>query len=301
MIVRPMQSWFRMLFIWNGSVLQSIIPQLILLGVFSTIAAFTHGRVFGEKIPLSPGSFTLFGLTLAVFLVFRNNASYARFIEARTSWGSLLIASRSLMSQILSYAPERNDSVMRSEIIAFAYALKHQLRGSDALPDLTRLLGAQRAALVTGKAYAPVYLLKNIRDRLAQLGPAAEQGSTRWLLDAQLNELEKCVGACERIKSTPIPFAYSVLLHRSVYAYCLFLPFGLVDSSNYLTPLLCIFISYTMIALEAIANEVADPFGLAPNALALDAITVTIERSVLELCDQPIPPELEPGRSYQLT
>lgn len=292
-----MQSWFRMLFIWNGSVLPRILPQLLLLGVFSAIAVHTHGRVFGEKIPLSPASFTLFGLTLAVFLVFRNNASYARFIEARTAWGNLLIAARALMSQILSYAPDSNDSALRNELIAFAYALKHQMRNSDPLADLTRLLGEARAAALKDKAYAPVYLLKDIRSRLAQAGPDA----TRWLLDTQINELEKCVGACERIRSTPIPFAYSVLLHRSVYAYCLFLPFGLVDSANNLTPVLCIFISYTMIALEAIANEVADPFGTAPNALALDAISVTIERSLLELCDQPMPPEPQPSRAYHLT
>ncbi|TFW16596.1 bestrophin family protein [Duganella callida] len=302
MIVRPMQSWFRMLFIWNGSVLQSIIPQLVLLGLLSTLAVFTHGRLFGEKIPLSPASFTLFGLTLAVFLVFRNNASYARFTEARASWGSALIASRALTSQMLSYAPA--DAARRDiaqELIAFAYALKHQLRGSDATADLSRLLGARRAAALSAKAYTPVYLLNDIRKKLAQALPGTEPGTTRWLVDAQINELEKCVGACERIQTTPIPFAYSVLLHRSVYAYCLFLPFGLVDSSEYLTPVLCIFISYTLIALEAIANQVADPFGLAPNALALDAITRTIERSVLELCDEAIPDELAPARAWQLT
>jgi len=32
---------------------------------------------------LSTGSFTLFGLTLAIFLGFRNNTSYSRFSEAR--------------------------------------------------------------------------------------------------------------------------------------------------------------------------------------------------------------------------
>ncbi|SFH60992.1 Bestrophin, RFP-TM, chloride channel [Collimonas sp. OK307] len=90
MIVRPMQSWFRMLFVWNGSVLQSIIPQLIVIGILSSLAVLTHGVVFGEKIPLSTVPFTLFGLTLAIFLVFRNNASYARFTEARLLWGNLL-------------------------------------------------------------------------------------------------------------------------------------------------------------------------------------------------------------------
>jgi putative membrane protein len=65
--------------------------------------------------------------------------------------------------------------------------------------------------------------------------------------------------------------------------------------------LLCIFISYTLIALAAIANEMAEPFSLAPNALAPDAITRTVERSVLELCGRPVPDEIAPVRPYQLT
>lgn len=306
MIVRPMQNWFRMLFIWNGSVLQSIIPQLLVIGVLSSVAAFTHGRIFGEKIPLSTVPFTLFGLTLAIFLVFRNNASYARFIEARVLWGNLLIAARTLTSQILCYLPAGEDNGehirLANHLIAFAYALKHQLRRTDPNPDLARLLGPEHEVALRHKRYRPVAILNDIRGRLAMHdGLASGSGTTRWMLDAQVNQLERSLGGCERIASTPIPFAYSVLLHRTVYAYCVLLPFGLVDSTEFFTPLLCVFISYTLIALEAIANEVAEPFGLAPNALALDAITRTVERSILELCDQEIPEEIAPTRPYQLT
>lgn len=306
MIVRPMQSWFRMLFVWNGSVLQSIIPQLLVIGILSSLAVLTHGVVFGEKIPLSTVPFTLFGLTLAIFLVFRNNASYARFTEARLLWGNLLISSRTLMSQILCYQPESADEAERTHVadtlIAFIYALKHQLRKTDATDDLIRLLGKQRTEELGRKYYKPVAILNHIRSRLAAPGGSVpESDMTRWMLDTQINELEKSVGGCERIASTPIPFAYSVLLHRTAYAYCMLLPFGLVDSIEIFTPLICVFISYTLIALEAIANEVAEPFGLAPNALALDAITRTIERSILELCGREIPEEIAPVRPYQFT
>lgn len=306
MIVRPMQSWFRMLFVWNGSVLQSIIPQLIVIGILSSLAVLTHGRVFGEKIPLSTVPFTLFGLTLAIFLVFRNNASYARFTEGRLLWGNLLISSRALISQILCYLPESVDEVERTHVantlIAFVYALKHQLRKTDPTEDLVRLLGKQRTEELGSKHYKPVAILNDIRSRLAApRGLLLQSDMTRWMVDTQINELERSVGGCERIASTPIPFSYSVLLHRTAYAYCMLLPFGLVDSTEVFTPLICVFISYTLIALEAIANEVAEPFGLAPNALALDAITRTIERSILELCGREIPAEITPVRPYQFT
>ncbi|KVP46921.1 bestrophin family protein [Burkholderia ubonensis] len=306
MIVRPRQNWLQMLFVWNGSVLQSIIPQLVFMAIVSTLAVFTNGRIFGEKIPLNTAPFTLFGLALAIFLAFRNNASFERFKEARHLWGDVLIASRTLTSQMRRYLPEHVDVAERNQTIdllmAFVYALKHQLRHTDPADDLTRILGRARTDALSGKVYKPVALLDEIRGNLARmLARAPDAGTTRWLVDEQINRLGNAVGGCERIASTPIPFAYSVLLHRTVYAYCVLLPFGLVDSTEFFTPLICVFISYTLIALEAIANEVAEPFSTAPNALALDAMARTIERSVLELCGAELPKEVAPTDAYQLT
>ena len=59
--------------------------QLVFMGAVSSLAVFTHGRA-GEKIPLNTALFTLFGLALAIFLAFRNNASYDRYNEARHLW-----------------------------------------------------------------------------------------------------------------------------------------------------------------------------------------------------------------------
>ncbi|KVZ35049.1 bestrophin family protein [Burkholderia ubonensis] len=306
MIVRPRQNWLQMLFVWNGSVLQSIIPQLVFMAIVSTLAVFTNGRIFGEKIPLNTAPFTLFGLALAIFLAFRNNASFERFKEARRLWGDVLIASRTLTSQMRRYLPDHVDDALRNQtidlLIAFVYALKHQLRRTDPADDLMRVLGRARTDALSGKVYKPVALLDEIRGNLARMpARAPDAGTTRWMVDEQINRLGNAVGGCERIASTPIPFAYSVLLHRTVYAYCVLLPFGLVDSTEFFTPLICVFISYTLIALEAIANEVAEPFSTAPNALALDAMARTIERSVLELCGAELPKEVAPTDAYQLT
>lgn len=287
-----------MLFVWNGSVLHSIIPQLLVVGILSVLAVVTHGIILGEKIPLNATTFTLFGFTLAIFLVFRNNASYARFTEGRQLWGNLMVAARTLTSQINSYLPPGRHDALADQLIAFAYALKHQLRYTDPSADLSRLLGEAPARALQASHYKPVVILNQLR---RQLAAATGSEFTRMMFDAQVNELEKCIGGCERINSTPIPFGYSVLLHRSVYGYCLLLPFGLVDSAELFTPLMCVFISYTLIALEAIAGEVADPFSLAPNALPLDALTRSTERSVLELCGRPLPPEIQPVRDWQLT
>jgi putative membrane protein len=60
-------------------------------------------------------------------------------------------------------------------------------------------------------------------------------------------------------------------------------------------------VAYTLFALEAIAQDIGDPFGLAPNNLALDAMCRTIERSVLDLLAEPLPPELTAGKDYHIS
>lgn len=48
-------------------------------------------------------------------------------------------------------------------------------------------------------------------------------------------------------------------------------------------------------------REVTDPFGTEPNDLPLDAMTRTIERSVMDLAGEPLPPPLLPDKDFVLT
>lgn len=305
MIVRPREHWLRMLFVWNGSVLQAILPQLGLTLAISLVALWSGGRVMGEKVPLNPTPFTVIGLTLAIFAAFRNNASYDRYREARQLWGGVLSAARTLVSQALCYgavggADERRAFVRT--VIAFVHALKHQLRGTDAAADLRRLLDDATYARIVAAKFRPVVIVHDLRAMLAARADAGRLSDTRlWMLDARLDDLVSMLSGCERIASTPIPFSYDVLLHRTIYAYCVLLPFGLVDSIGAATPFVTVFVAYTLIALDAIAHAIAEPFGAGPNQLPLDAISRQIERTLLELNDEPLPAEVTPGKYYRLT
>jgi predicted membrane chloride channel (bestrophin family) len=41
MIIRPPTNWLRMLFVWDGSVLKTIVPQLLLMLAISVLAVVT--------------------------------------------------------------------------------------------------------------------------------------------------------------------------------------------------------------------------------------------------------------------
>lgn len=106
MIVRPQQHWLRRIFVWHGSVLSKIFSRLLLNFLFSIAVLiilpwYTH---LGIKFTLAP--FSIIGVAIAIFLGFRNNAGYARYVEARQLWGQLMIASRSLLREVKTTLPD---------------------------------------------------------------------------------------------------------------------------------------------------------------------------------------------------
>lgn len=303
MIVRPQENWFRMLLVWHGSVLPTVLPQLTLILLVSLGALYENGRLVGTHVHLDTAPFSLLGVSLAIFLAFRNNASYQRYLEARQLWGNILIASRALTTQVLTCLPDgRIDrEAFSSQLVAFVHLLRHQLRGSDPRQDLERILPPGQAGKLAASAYRPILVLKEVRHLLnGATQEVLHGGQIMWMIDSQLNHLAAAVGGCERIASTPIPYPYGVLLHRTIYAYCFLLPFGLEHAIGSGTPLISVLVAYTLFALEAIAQEIAEPFGDAPNSLALNAISRKIERSVMELCELPLPAELEADSKYRL-
>lgn len=283
-----------MLFVWHGSVLPGLLPRLLLLFILSVIIVAFHGIIFSFKIPLNPTPFTLFGFVLALFLGFRNNVSYDRFWEGRKLWGALLNDTRSLTRQALtlSEGPVDQERVRGFVLmlIAFTFALKHQLRYTDATKDLQKRLNPEQFELVKEANFKPVLIMKFMAQWVQQAYQEHKLDSIQQsCFNQNFDKLSDIVGGCERIQATPLPYSYRVLLHRTIYSYCFLLPFGLVDSLQWLTPVLVVFIAYTFVAFEAIADEIEQPFGKEPNDLALNAMCHTIESTLLELIGETIP------------
>lgn len=306
MIIRERKNWWRMLFIWQGSVLPKIMPRLIILGLFSVLTYVFHGYLFSYKVTLNPTAFTLIGVALAIFLGFCNTASYDRFWEGRKLWGALVNDTRSFVRQVLAYVKNHPDDNIDTRVpvqltIAFSYALNHQLRGSDAMPELRRLLTPEQAKKLEQVKFKPVLLLRYLAEWIHEAEQKGKIDSiTKMGMDQNLDKLSEIVGGCERIANTPIPFPYHVLLHRTVYIYCFLLPFGLVDTIGWMTPVMVTFIGYTFMALDAIVDEIADPFGTEPNDLALNNLCSTVEYSLLEMAGLPVPESIQNNGKYVL-
>jgi putative membrane protein len=281
MIIRPKLHWFRMLFVWRGSVLPQLLPRLALILVLSLSAIVMHARLRDYPVGLGTPPFALVGIALAVFLGFRNSASYERWWEGRKLWGSLSIHARSLTRQAMTLTAHSRPDDLRAFIAvlgALGHALRHQLRHTDATRDLAARLPPELLARVTAGKYRPALLMLWLGEwTRARSREATLDGYGVLAMEQNLNEISGVIGGCERLATTPLPFSYSVMIHRTVYLFCALLPFGLVDAAGVLTPLFAVLVAYAFMSLEAIAAQIEDPFGVEENDLALDALCESLE------------------------
>lgn len=303
MIIRPRPHWLAILFARRGSVLPSILPQLGLVTALAVAITASHGVVFGWKTPLTPMPFTLVGIALAIFLGFRNSASYDRYWEARKFWGQGLNECRTLTRQALSLMDGQVD--IRPFVygqIAFIHALRGYLRRVPVERELAALLPAELLARMRDAHYPPTLILVWLGQWLHEQRRAGHlQAVLAAKMEDALSGLNQVQGGCERIVSSPIPFAYTVILYRTVGVYCLLLPFGLVDTLGWMTPLVTAFVSYTFFAQETLLSEIEEPFGNAENDLPLDALSITIERTLREMLGEATLPDMPAAKDFVLT
>jgi putative membrane protein len=314
MIVRDRPSGLRLFLILRGSILSSIWKVLAVNVGLSVLVTVAHGVAFRYKVTLTAIPFSLIGLALAIFLGFRNNAAYDRYWEGRKQWGRLVSTSRTLARQCQSLvvgAEPGNPAAldlraaqirMVRRAIAVAHALRHSLRGTSGRDELHDFLTEEERQQIGKTSSDTNFLMLRMGVDLQQcLKEGWVDGCLAAAIDASLSAMTDVATACERIKNTPIPFSYTLLLHRTAYLYCFLLPFGLVDSIGYMTPVVVAIVAYTFFGLDALGDEIEEPFGVSPNDLPLEAICRTIEIDLREsMQDKAIPPPLLPV-NYCLT
>lgn len=318
MIVRDRPTGISLFYITRGSILAAIWKVLLLNIVISMLVTVAHGTIFHKKVTLTAIPFSLIGLALAIFLGFRNSAAYDRYWESRKLWGQLIASSRDLARQCLSMIadhapagtatpPEGLDDVrvrMMYRAIAFAHALRLQLRmmNAAAAPVFDGLLRRSENLDIGSTSSDTNFLMCRMGEDLRYcLRHRHLDAYLAASIDATLARMTSVSAGCERIKGTPIPFPYTLLLHRTAYLYCFLLPFGLVDTIGFMTPVVVGIVAYTFFGLDAVGDEITDPFGDKINHLPLDAFCRTIEIDMREaLGEETIPPALAPV-GFQLT
>ena len=104
-----------------------------------------------------------------------------------------------------------------------------------------------------------------------------------FILNQNMNAFLDSLGACERIRNTPIPFSYSLFLKKFIFIYVTTLPLAFVTIFGYYAALIATFVFYVLVSMEVLAEEIEDPFGTDDNDLPTDSISEKIKDNIYEI------------------
>jgi putative membrane protein len=304
MVVDKQISLLTVLFSVRGTVLPRVGTPVLLVTLFAVLVSAAP-EVLPMPLPeITLGPFSLLGIVLSVFLGFRNNVCYDRWWEGRKQWGVLIAESRALARTIAVYLP-RDDvrkSRMLRRVIGFAACLAARLRDRDQNAAAAPFLPPEEAAALTGAKNPPAAILAALSRELAEAQRRGEIGENLLVaLEAHVEALNGVQAGCERIDTTPTPFSYTLLLHRTSWFFCLLAPFGLVGACGWATPFVTALLAYAFFGLDALGDELERPFGLMPNHLPLDALVRTIEIELLQAAGETNLPEKLQPKDFILT
>lgn len=284
MIQYDPHKWLDHFFDVRGSLVREIGGRVAVCVIWSALVVAFHKHVRDVSMPSL--LHTLMGVAMGMLLVFRTSSSYERFWEGRKLWGGIVNETRNLVRGAvvnLKADPELVARITRWTA-AFPWAAMHALRGTDGLGPQARELPGDKAKEVLDSQHTALAVATEISECL-------REGRDRGLisdyvmmtLDQNVQLLIDYLGGCERIRKTPMPFAYAVHLRRTLVLYCFTLPFAMVDSFGWTTVFDVAVLAYTFFGIEEIGVEIEGPFGHDDNDLPLEDICQTIHKNIYAL------------------
>ena len=272
----------------NGSVTPRVMPNVVLSVLYAVlIACLSH---FYPAISLPVGPLEYGGFIMGLILVFRVNAGYDRWWEARKLWGNVVNHSRSLAIIIINYMDNHVDDEgvrLIHKLIALPYLMKNSLRKTISPNDIEHLFDEAMLIKLRHHQFSALYLSSLIAFDLNRAHKKQQLDSFSFLrAEVQREEILNAQGACERILNTPMPFVMAIKSRRFILMFLLMLPFALVNFSLLLTPLVTAIVSYALFSLDQIGLELQNPFSEKNlSHLPLHDICRTIEENARTLMD----------------
>ena len=280
------RAWLRVILRFHkAGTFITLLPTLIALTLFTTLVVYIDLYVIEHELNIPTSMHSMVGIVLGLLLVFRTNTAYDRWWEARKLYGALVNNCRNLANKVHCILPAddiENRQFFNIMISNFCYSMTDHLRyGIDV--DKLADVGSVKVNELNKEVHVPNLFARRIYNRIIHL---REQGVITdfdfLALDKQAEALVDILGGCERIKKTPIPYAYSIHLKKFITLYVSTLPFGFLGEFHWFTIPAVLIVFYGMVGIEIIGEEIEDPFGKDKNDLPIWEISKGIAANVNE-------------------
>lgn len=287
MITYNPKDWWKLIFAFHRSdSFRVLLPGMIAVAIYTAGVAWIENDVLHVTFKNSTLVHSLVGFVLSMLLIFRTNTAYDRWWEGRKLWGSFVNNSRNLALKLHAFLPpeaKEEKALLRDLIANFIHASKEHLRKGVNTHKLVEA-GPYDAAYYALGGHVPNQILKALFSEINRLYTGKIiTGDHLIVLNAEMQSFADNLGACERIKRTPIPYAYSLFLKKIIFIYVFTMPIGFVLDYSYWAVPVVAFVFYAFASIEVIAEEIEDPFGTEANDLPTDAICDTIRANLRDI------------------
>lgn len=266
-----------------------IMRSILLMGVVATAICVPMEMLeWSDQLIMDTSIFSFLGIVLSILLVFRTNSAYDRWWEGRKQWGALVNHCRNLAIMSHAALPQEDEDSRRAMAVLisnFCIALKDHLREGTNTEELIHVTD-EEVAEYAKKEHIPNHIAFQIQARIQMMQKAGVFTDADMInIRHNTNALLDILGACERIKKTPIPFSYAVYIKVFIVAYSILLPFALVAEFGLWTIPTVMLVFFAFIGIELMAEEIEEPFGLDCNDLPTASIAHTIKNNVFEILE----------------
>ncbi len=281
------KTWVSLIFdFYSRHVFRSLSPLIMFVAAFTVFFTFLVREILQIHYSGTIAFHSILGVILGLFLVLRTNTAYDRWWEGRKLWGKLVNDSRQLAIKIDAYLPKDADEerrFFRKMIANVPFAMKEHLRDSILVGEMDFIDEESKNEIIQSK-HRPNKLNTILYNRIMKLkNKGILTGEQLFLLDKELKGFTDTIGACERIKSTPIPYSYSMFIKKFLFIYSITLPISFVWDFGYWSVFFVCLTFYFLVSVELIAEEIEDPFGEDINDLPLNEIAIKIKRNISEI------------------
>ena len=165
----------------------------------------------------------------------------------------------------------------------FCFATKEYLREGVLMEELS-FEEEEEEKVVIHSEHRPNIMMAMMYDWiLAKHKSGKINGQELIIIDNELKGFVDVIGACERIKSTPLPYSFSMYIKKFLFIFTITLPFAMVQIFGYWTIVLVFLSFYILVSIELISEEIENPFGRDINDLPTDNICSKIKKNVREI------------------
>ncbi len=289
MIEYDRKDWIGNVFSYRGTALRYAGKRVVVMIIYATvvqgiyqIGSHQTGSALEGFFGLNPAQHAVLGSLLGFLIVFRMNASNNRYWEGRSAWGAIINASRNLVR--VGVAHTHAGAELADLVAGYVISLRRSLQGNMDLAETEVFLPEElrgQAERFGNPPTAIAFAISAWIERQYRAGNLESQLVRH--MEEQLSNLVNAQGVCEKIRKTPLPFVYVVMIKQLILVYLLTLPFAVGKECGWWSPVVMAIVALGLFGMEEAGVETEDPFGTDDNCLDMVTYTLTIARDTGQL------------------